>query len=351
MFLLWASGAWAESVVTKEFTVTTLAPGVFTIQHPDPTDDFVDGNTTVVVGTRGVLVVDSCYLPSSAQRDLAVIKRLTNKPVRYVVNTHWHNDHNGGNRVYVDAYPSVDIVAHRETREMMNLRIRSYVARYTADDSTFGQARAAKRRLVETGLDADGKRVTPEERAKAKGSLAQADNAVSEFKKYVYQPPTLTFDHELTVDLGEREVRLMHLGRGNTGGDVVVYLPNEKLVATGDLFDRPVPYFFDGYPTEHLATLAALSQLDADTWVPGHGAVAHDKKALSREMELLRLVVTEVNRLVAAKGSGATLDEVTHAIDLKRFRDEMATDDDSREFFDASMSSLLELTYNEVKQR
>ena len=74
-------------------TVTKLADGIYTIRHKDAPDTFPQGNTTVIIGDREVLVVDSCYLPSSAREDIADIRTWTNKPVRYLVNTHWHFDH------------------------------------------------------------------------------------------------------------------------------------------------------------------------------------------------------------------------------------------------------------------
>src|SRR6185369_17286347 len=94
--------ALADSVNTTERRITRLAEGVYTIRHPDPTDDFPDGNTTVVIGGDSVLVVDTCYLPSSARSDIALIKSWTDKPVRYIVNTHWHYDHNNGNSAYLE---------------------------------------------------------------------------------------------------------------------------------------------------------------------------------------------------------------------------------------------------------
>jgi cyclase len=66
-------------------------------------------------------VVDSCYLPSSAREDLAQIRQWTDKPVGYLLNTHFHNDHNNGNRTYLDAFPSLAIIAQEETKKDMDL--------------------------------------------------------------------------------------------------------------------------------------------------------------------------------------------------------------------------------------
>ena len=78
-------------------------------------DTFPQGNSTVIIGEREALVVDSCYMSSSAAEDIAQIRQWTNKPVRYLVNTHWHFDHTMGNGVYWDAFPGLSIVAHTET--------------------------------------------------------------------------------------------------------------------------------------------------------------------------------------------------------------------------------------------
>src|SRR5262249_15221818 len=116
--LLCASSARADTSRTDERKVTELAPGIYEIRHRDPYPGFVHGNTTVVIGARDVLVVDSCQTPGAAEEDIAQIRKWTDKPVRYVVNTHWHQDHSGGNAQYLAAFPGVAIVAHRETKAM-----------------------------------------------------------------------------------------------------------------------------------------------------------------------------------------------------------------------------------------
>lgn len=342
----------ADSVVTTALHVQSLAPGVYTIRHPDPTDDFPDGNTTVVIGERSVLVIDSGYLASTARGDIERIRSWTPLPVRYVVNTHWHIDHNGGNDAYAQAWPGVAFVAHHETRTMMDARNRSYVARLLADDSAFAAQRAARRRLADTGLDAEGKPADAAAREAARRALAREAQAMLEFRRFVYQPPTLTFDHELNIDLGGRTVELRFLGRGNTAGDVVAWLPDERILVAGDLVDHPVPYAFGGYPSEWTRTLRRLAALDARVIVPGHGAVLRDAQYLNRVIALFEDVQRQVNALVDRRGSAATADETIRSVDLSAARRQMAGDDaDSQEFFDASMASLIRLVFAEVKAR
>jgi cyclase len=349
-----AVGSWAraDTVNTRDLQVRELAPGVYTIRHPDPTDDFPDGNTTVVIGEREVLVVDTCYLPSSADADIARIRGWTDKPVRWVVNTHWHNDHVGGNHRYRLAWPGAEVVAHDETRRMIDARVRSYVRRFVAPDSTFGRQRETLRRTADTGVDAQGARVDAAGRAAAAASLARLERAAAEFRTVVIDPPTVTFETGLRIDLGGRVVELKHLGRGNTGGDVVVWLPAERILVAGDLVDHPVPYAFGGYPTEWAGTLDRLAALDPAVVVPGHGEPLRGKGYIERVASLLRSVRQQVDELLERHGGGYTLDEVQKAIDLTEARRVFAGDDaDNREFFDASMASLVRSVYAEARAR
>src|SRR5438270_1888872 len=117
--LIAAPSLLADSVSSKQRMVTRLTDGVYEIRHKDAPDHFLHGNTVVVIGDSGVLVVDSCYLPSTALEDIAQIRQWTNKPVRYLLNTHWHNDHVQGNASYAAAFPAITIIAQTETAKLM----------------------------------------------------------------------------------------------------------------------------------------------------------------------------------------------------------------------------------------
>ena len=348
-----ASAGHADSVNTRERQVRELAPGVYTIRHADPTDDFPDGNTTVVIGEREVLVVDTCYLPSSADADIALIRRWTDKPVRWVLNTHWHNDHVGGNQRYRLAWPGAEVVGHEETRRMVAARVPSYVRRFIAADSRDGRQRETLRRTAETGVDAKGAPVDAAGRAAAAASLAGFERAASEFRNIVIEAPTVTFETgTLRIDLGGRVVELKHLGRGNTGGDVVAWLPAERILVAGDLVDHPVPYAFAGYPSEWIGTLERLAALDPLLVLPGHGEPLRGKGYIERVAALLRDLRQQVNDLLEKNGGGFALEEVQKAIDLSAARTAFAGDDaDNREFFDASMASLIRTLHAELRAR
>jgi cyclase len=339
----------ADSVFSKERQVTKLAEGVYTIRHEDPFPGWVHGNTTVIIGTKEVFVVDSCQLSAAAREDIAQIRQWTDKPVRYLLNTHWHMDHTGGNKDYLDAFPSLAIVAHTETRKMMDATSMSLPA-LMLKDATATQVQLQKN--IESGKSPDGKPLTERDKAETARKLALIGAIVDQAKGLAYRGPTLTFDRELNVDLGNREVQIKHLGRGNTAGDALVYLPKGKILIAGDLLDHPVPYAFDGYPSEWIQTLERMAQLDAETIVPGHGEVLHDKTFLYQVIDLMKSVVAQVNEQLN-RNDEATLDEVKKSLDVKSFRQAIAGDDKANAgFFDNSIgSSFVELAYHEAKQR
>jgi glyoxylase-like metal-dependent hydrolase (beta-lactamase superfamily II) len=165
--------------------------------------------------------------------------------------------------------------------------------------------------------------------------------------------PNVAYDRELDVDLGKRQVRILFLGRGNTAGDTVVYLPGEKILATGDLVDHPVPYFFGGFPVDFEKTLEELAKLDAHTLVPGHGEVLRDKAYIFQVAACLHTVNQEVEREI---NNGLTLEEVQKAlpktIDVNALRHGFAGDDhEDADFFDESFAGLVKASYGQIKMR
>jgi cyclase len=250
--------------------VTELAHGIYVIEHA-ANGGFESGNTTVIIGDRQVFVVDSCFLPSAAREDIAQIRRWTDKPVSFVLNTHFHNDHNFGNRVYMDAFPNVTIIAHTETKKEMD----RFGPGSAMREERFS---ASLQQMLDTGKTKTGTALTSSDISEVKQALAERAPVLRDIEATKFQTATLTFDHDFAIDLGNREVQVKFLGRGNTAGDVVVYLPQEKIVVAGDLVVYPIPYIYDGYPSEWIETLQRLDQLAASAIVPGHGPVLHDDK-------------------------------------------------------------------------
>jgi cyclase len=341
VFLIVAISAAAAQAAQAGPTITKLAEGVYEIQH-EP-----NGNTTVIIGDRQVLVVDTCFLPSAAREDIAQIRKWTDRPVSFVLNTHFHNDHNFGNRVYMDAFPAVTVIAHTETKKEMD-RFGPSSARRE------GQTAIEYQRMLDSGKAPDGSALTDDDRAQIKKAIARVQAQADELKAIKFQSATLTFDHDFTIDLGNREVQVKFLGRGNTGGDAVAYLPKEQIVITGDLVVAPIPYIYDGYPTEWVQTLQNLAQLNTDTIVPGHGPVMHDKTQIYLIRDYLKSAVDQMNVKLEQTGPAMfqTLDDVKSGVDLTPFRARFTGDDKSlADAFDDASAHLVKVVFAEASLR
>jgi glyoxylase-like metal-dependent hydrolase (beta-lactamase superfamily II) len=327
--------------------VTKLADGVYEIEHRDAQDGFAGANTTVIIGDRQVFVVDTPFLPSEAREDIAQIRQWTDKPVSFLLTTHFHNDHNLGNRAYMDAFPGVTIIAHVETKKDMDLFGPGSQAREERSTARY-------QRMLDGGKDRDGKPLTDAELAELRTILVRRKQVREELANVAFQSATLTFDHDFAVDIGSRQVQVKFLGRGNTAGDAVAYLPKEKIAIVGDLVVHPIPYIYDGYPSEWVQTMQNLAQLDAGAIVPGHGPILHDKAYVLLLRDLLASAVAQMNEALRKSGPAMsrTVDDVKGSIDLTPFRQRFAGNDkDLSAAFDDAAVNLIKVVFREASLR
>jgi glyoxylase-like metal-dependent hydrolase (beta-lactamase superfamily II) len=153
----------------------------------------------------------------------------------------------------------------------------------------------------------------------------QAANALAyleQVKEIKVTPPNLTFGATMTLQRGGREIRILYLGRGHTDTDVVVFLPKERIVCTGDLMESIVSYMGDSYPEEWIATLERLKALDFDTVMPGHGVVFQGKAKIEAFQKYLRDVLTQVTAL---RRQGLSAEDAAQKVDVTAYRDEFAS--------------------------
>jgi len=308
------------------------------IQHQDAPNEFPQGNTTVIIGENSVMVVDACYLPSSAKEDIEQIKRWTNKPVRYLVNTHYHLDHNNGNYLYEEAFPGVTIISHPETQKLIATRSWKEVVKSVEEYHII-------KKQIETGKDENGNVISEKDFNDLKNYLNTAKTIREEFKYIKPTPPNTIFDDELNIDLGNRKVEVKFLGRGNTIGDVVVYLPEEKIIAAGDLVVYPVPYAYLGYPSEWAKTLQKIYDMNVDIIIPGHGKVLKDKTYLQKIITVVNLVVEKTEQEIIKLGHTSripkiqtTIENIQNSIDWREFRKYFGQGiKENEEFFDDSI--------------
>jgi glyoxylase-like metal-dependent hydrolase (beta-lactamase superfamily II) len=294
--------------------VEKLADGVYAFVAPDSKTAFFNGNTMVVVGDDGVLVVDSGDALPVTRKTVAEIKRLTPLPVRYLVNTHWHWDHALGNGEYRAAFPGVTIISTAATRELMDTRGRANLA---GSIDAIPPYLDGLRQALASGRRRDGTPLAPADRESIQGQLDDLGRGLQCYKESQVALPDVTFDRELTVRLGSRVVTLMAFGPGNTAGDAVVYVPDARLVASGDLIVAPTPFAYDSFIFEWPAALRRLMALDASIVVPGHGPVMRDWAYARLVTDLLESVGAQVRSAVAR---GLSLDDTRKSVDVGGLR-------------------------------
>ena len=285
---------------------TEVSRGIFLYQTPPYGDVGLDGNSIVITSTDGVLVFDSNGTPAAAAAVLADIRTLTDQPVRYVVNSHWHWDHWVRHRVYAKAFPGLRVVAHEATRRMMTGPALEFnrpgLEKQLPDYVQFRQQKAAAARAA----------TPPAQDADKLDQLASDDRFFLEQKRGVHHTfPDLTFESALHLYFGGRHVDVLHYDRAVTPGDTFLYLPDEKVLVTGDLLVNPVSFALSCYPTGWLQTLERIDTLDFTTIVPGHGPVLHDRELLHATMEVFRTLLREGR---AARVKGLTADQARDAV-------------------------------------
>jgi cyclase len=291
----------------KAFRFNKVKEGVY---HAVGTGSLaVVGNSSFIVNDNDVIVVDDHVSPAAAWVLLEEIKEITDKPVTTVINTHFHFDHAHGNQIFE---PNVQIIGHEFTRRMLlsnSIGMPLYQNYVTAMPA---QIDALRKRAAS---EAD-----PAAKAKLQTQLQVAENNLASQKELKPTPPNVTLSTQMTLYRGNREIQIRFLGRGHTAGDVVVYLPNEKVVMTGDFLTSGLSNMSDSFPDEWVASLDALKKLDFDTVLPGHGDAFTDKAKIDYFQAYLRDVWTEVSRL---KKQGVSAEEAAKRADLTKHKDHL----------------------------
>jgi cyclase len=306
------------------FTISRVTEGVYAaVAKPQA---LLNCNAAIIVNSDHALVVDTHSKPSAARALIRQIRaEVTDRPVRYVIDSHFHWDHAQGNLAYPDAFgANVEVISSTATRDWLR--------------------REGERRLRESlaGLPAQ----IAELRKQAESAKVRADGThprllarIAEMESYLKEMsppakpitlPTMTFSDRLVLHRdgkGGKEVHLMFLGRGHTAGDVIVYVPAERVVATGDLMHGLLPYIGDGYPDEWPRTLTELEKLDFTRAVPGHGLAQEGKTILANFRAYIEEVTEAVRRGVER---GDSLQALQASITSDKLRSLQANDNIAR---------------------
>ena len=326
--------------------IVKLADGVYAAVYSEYRMDPIEGNSLIVAGDEGVFVLDSGRTPDAAKTMMSEIRKLTDKPVRFVVNSHWHDDHIFGNQAYQEAFPGVQIIAHRNTREDMEQQVIPNLTKYGVE--YWKKMAAGFEGQLAKGVRSDGTPLTDQQKTRLQEQVKTLNEFVPKAQALRVVLPTVTIDGDLTIYQRNREIRLIHPGLGNTRGDLAVYLPKEKILATGDLLVHPVPFAYGSFIPEWIASLKKLRGLDVKTIVPGHGPLMHGPEYLDDVVKLLESLNAQVNDAVKR---GLSLEDTKKAVNLDSFRERLAGADRVRQgvFADSILREAIERAYKAAK--
>jgi glyoxylase-like metal-dependent hydrolase (beta-lactamase superfamily II) len=271
----------------------------------------VGANSPIIVTDDEALVIDSQITPAAARALVADLKAVTSRPVRYVVDSHYHYDHSFGNQIFA---PDVQVIGHDNTRRRMLTNVMEQYTYLNSVRPVPARVESLRQRIAQ---EAD-----PQQKAALERQVANSLAYLEQVKEIKVTPPNLTFDGTMTLVRGGREIRVMYLGRGHTDTDVVVYLPKERIVCTGDLMESIISYMGDSYPEEWIATLDRLKALDFDTVMPGHGVVFKGKTKIEAFQKYLRDVITQVTALGK---QGLSAEDAAQKVDVTAYRSEFAS--------------------------
>ena len=187
----------------------------------------IDSNSTFIITSEGVIVIDTRTTPAEGDKVMQEIRKHTDLPIKYTINTHFHGDHTFGNQVFRE---SDAIIAHKNVRKSL--------------DGESGQKHLDFFKTFE----------------------------IPGMEEVTITLPNIVYENSMELYVGEYHLELLHLGRGHTDGDTAIYMPELRTIITGDLvFYKKIPFMGHGYIDDWIKSLFILENLDAELVVPGHG--------------------------------------------------------------------------------
>ena len=275
----------------------------------------VGSNAVVIVNDQDALLIDPGETPATAAAFVEDIKTITNKPVKVVVDSHYHFDHAHGNQIFG---PDVTVIGHDRTYDML------------AGNPLQGQAYAtqAAPELLQQRLDTMKSQVATTTEPDARGQLERQILAtqlrIVQEKAIKPTPPNTSFSQRMTLHRGGREIQILYLGRSHTDTDIVVLLPQERIACTGDMMESQISYAADAWVNEWPDTLEKLTALDFDTVLPGHGTPFKGKEKIRAFQTYLRDFYKQVMTLrkqgLSVEDAAKKVDLTSHAADWPQIR-------------------------------
>lgn len=266
---------------SPNFKLIKLSKGVFACIHKLGGKAIC--NSGIVDNGKETIIFDTFLSPNVAQELIKVVEKLQLSPIKYVVNSHFHNDHIRGNQVFSD---KVDIVSTKRTAELIG----EVEPEQLAYEKEFAEERFNYYDSLLTDYKGDS---TDIEFTKIQMWHPYYEVLNKSHLEIKTRLPNMFVEDEINLDGPERTVQLISKGRGHTESDLILYLPDDRIVFTGDLvFIKSHPYLGHGFPKEHKESLLFINSLEVSTVIPGHGEIGN-----KNDVYLMRNYIDDVKKI------------------------------------------------------
>jgi cyclase len=284
----------ATHAVSHDSKSVFIQKGIYAIVDKEGSDS----NSTIILTSKGVIVVDTRPTPIEANKVMAEIRKHTDLPIIFTINTHFHGDHTFGNQVFDE---SISIIAHKNVRKTL---ISKFGAQHLELFKTFGIP----------GMD-----------------------------EVKISPPNLVYEKAMNIDLGGFHLELIHSGKGHTDGDTYIYMNSMRTIITGDLvMNKKIPFMGHAYIDEWINCLIEMENLDAEIIIPGHGQVGGKPLVTQMKHYLMKLKDLVIRQLEEGKSLKETQDYIRPILE-KKYKGwkklEWLDDNIERAFFEFSEKS------------
>lgn len=301
MELAFHRAAWAAAAPQTGgpdlFDIQKAAPGVY-FAHARP-QTMINCNAAIFVRSKDVVVVDAHSKPSAAAAIIKQIRRqVTEKPVRYVINTHFHWDHTQGDNGYRKSGAKVDFIATSMTKDLIEKMAATRMK--DSADSVPPQIERMRKR-AENAKSAAEKTFCEEQ-------IRQMEAYLADLKQnYEVVLPTITFDKSYLLADPAFDLHLEFHGRSHTAGDTFVYCPQQRAIATGDASHGWLPTITDGYPRHWPGTIDEVAKMDFKLMLGGHGPMQSERTVMMSQRNYIEELTEKVE---AGKKAGQGIDEL-----------------------------------------
>lgn len=311
-----ASPAAAQTLAP--YAARELAPGVHLLAPPPEYLGDVTSNIVVIEQSDGLVVIDSGRMASDGRRVVAFVRSISQLPVKAVLYTHWHHDHPGGASEIRAAWPQTRIISTPQTLAALRGPALRYIGLEPQErfDTQMREEREGLISQIDEQLRSDQHdEATRQRYARMR---AEVTARIADIPGTYLALPTETFQDELLLDDPLRPVRLMFLGRANTDGDAIAWLPNERIVMTGDVVVAPVPFGFFSFPGDWLGVLERIKALNYTVLVPGHGEPQTDTAYVDNLITSISDLRDQVGPLAR---QNLTIDDVRSRVNYTRHQE------------------------------